>query len=87
MRLGASVIFEGLAGSGTKLVIGENTYMYGDTDGRPLPDELQPLVQRLGGEYLPVAVDPQNETDFHLLRHFTPAVGAGDEERLGGGIR
>jgi nucleoside-diphosphate-sugar epimerase len=35
-----AAIIEGLAGSGTKLVIGENTYMYGDTDGRPLTENL-----------------------------------------------
>jgi len=35
-----AAIVEGLAGSGTKLVIGENTYMYGDTDGRPLTENL-----------------------------------------------
>jgi nucleoside-diphosphate-sugar epimerase len=35
-----AAIIEGLAGSGTKLVIGENTYMYGDTDGRPLTEDL-----------------------------------------------
>ncbi len=35
-----AAIIEGLAGTGTKLVIGENTYMYGDTDGRPLTEGL-----------------------------------------------
>jgi nucleoside-diphosphate-sugar epimerase len=35
-----AAIVEGLAGSGTKLVIGENTYMYGDTGGRPLTEDL-----------------------------------------------
>ncbi len=35
-----AAIIEGLAGSGTKLVIGENTYMYGDTDGKPLTEDL-----------------------------------------------
>ncbi len=35
-----AAIIEGLAGSGAKLVIGENTYMYGDTDGRPLTEDL-----------------------------------------------
>jgi nucleoside-diphosphate-sugar epimerase len=35
-----AAIIEGLAGSGVKLVIGENTYMYGDTDGRPLTEDL-----------------------------------------------
>jgi nucleoside-diphosphate-sugar epimerase len=33
-------ILEGLAGSRTKLVIAENLYMYGDTDGRPLTEDL-----------------------------------------------
>ena len=35
-----AAIIEGLAGTGTKLVISENTYMYGDTDGRPLTEDL-----------------------------------------------
>lgn len=35
-----AAIIEGLTGAGTKLVIGENTYMYGDTDGRPLTEDL-----------------------------------------------
>jgi nucleoside-diphosphate-sugar epimerase len=35
-----AAIIEGLAGAGTKLVIGEDTYMYGDTDGRPLIEDL-----------------------------------------------
>ena len=33
-------ILEGLAGSETKLVIAENLYMYGDTSGRPLTEDL-----------------------------------------------
>ena len=33
-----AAIIEGLTGTGTKLVIGENTYMYGDTDGKPLTE-------------------------------------------------
>jgi len=35
-----AAIIEGLAGTGTKLVIGENTYMYGDSNGRPLTEDL-----------------------------------------------
>jgi nucleoside-diphosphate-sugar epimerase len=35
-----AAIIEGLAGGGTRLVIAENLYMYGDTDGRPLTEEL-----------------------------------------------
>jgi nucleoside-diphosphate-sugar epimerase len=35
-----AAIIEGLTGSGTKLVIGENTYMYGDTNGQPLTEDL-----------------------------------------------
>ena len=35
-----AAIIEGLTGTGTKLVIGENTYMYGDTDGKPLTEDL-----------------------------------------------
>ncbi len=35
-----AAIIEGLTGTGTKLVIGENTYMVGDTDGKPLTEDL-----------------------------------------------
>jgi nucleoside-diphosphate-sugar epimerase len=35
-----AAIIEGLSGSGVKLVIGENTYMYGNTDGQPLTEDL-----------------------------------------------
>lgn len=35
-----AAILEGLSGSGIKLVIGENLYMYGDTGGRPLTEDL-----------------------------------------------
>ncbi|HRI56887.1 MAG TPA: NAD-dependent epimerase/dehydratase family protein, partial [Anaerolineae bacterium] len=35
-----AAIIEGLSGTGTKLVIGENTYMYGDTNGKPLTEDL-----------------------------------------------
>ena len=35
-----AAIIEGLTGTGTKLVIGENTYMYGNTDGKPLTEDL-----------------------------------------------
>ena len=37
--LQASII-EGLADTGTKLVIAENCYMYGDPDGKPLTEDL-----------------------------------------------
>jgi nucleoside-diphosphate-sugar epimerase len=37
--LQASII-EGLSGNGTRLVIAENCYMYGDTNGRPLTEDL-----------------------------------------------
>ncbi len=35
-----TAIIEGLSDRGVKLVIGENTYMYGDTGGRPLTEDL-----------------------------------------------
>jgi nucleoside-diphosphate-sugar epimerase len=35
-----AAIIEGLAGSGARLVIAENLYMYGDPDGEPLTEEL-----------------------------------------------
>ena len=35
-----AAIIEGLASSGVRLVIGENTYMVGDTDGQPLTEDL-----------------------------------------------
>jgi nucleoside-diphosphate-sugar epimerase len=35
-----AAIIEGLAGTNARLVIGENTYMYGDTNGKPLTEDL-----------------------------------------------
>ena len=35
-----AAIIEGLAGTNARLVIGENTYMYGDTDGATLTEAL-----------------------------------------------
>ena len=35
-----AAIIEGLTGTGTKLVIAENLYMYGDTNGKPLTEDL-----------------------------------------------
>lgn len=35
-----AAIIEGLTSSGVKLVIGENLYMYGDTEGKPLTEDL-----------------------------------------------
>jgi nucleoside-diphosphate-sugar epimerase len=35
-----AAIIEGLTDTGTKLVIGENTYMYGDTNGTPQTEDL-----------------------------------------------
>lgn len=36
----ATAVIEGLTGSGVKLVIGENTYMVGNTQGKPLTEDL-----------------------------------------------
>ena len=35
-----AAIIDGLTGTDAKLVIGENTYMYGDTNGKPLTEDL-----------------------------------------------
>jgi nucleoside-diphosphate-sugar epimerase len=35
-----AAIIEGLTGTNARLVIGENCYMYGDTDGQPLTEDL-----------------------------------------------
>jgi nucleoside-diphosphate-sugar epimerase len=45
-----AAIIEGLTGSGVKLVIGENTYMYGDTDGKPLTEDLPYAAQTRKGK-------------------------------------
>jgi len=44
-----AAIIEGLSGSGVKLVIGENTYMYGDIGGRPLTEDLPYAAQTRKG--------------------------------------
>jgi nucleoside-diphosphate-sugar epimerase len=45
-----AAIIEGLTGTGTKLVIGENTYMYGDTNGKPLTEDLPYAAQTRKGQ-------------------------------------
>ncbi len=45
-----AAIIEGLTGSGVKLVIGENTYMYGDTDGKSLTEDLPYAAQTRKGK-------------------------------------
>ncbi len=35
-----TAILEGTAANGAKLIVGENLYMYGDTDGKPLHEDL-----------------------------------------------
>ncbi len=35
-----AAILEGAAANGAKLIVGENTYMYGDANGRPLTEDL-----------------------------------------------
>jgi nucleoside-diphosphate-sugar epimerase len=45
-----AAIIEGLTGAGTKLVIGENTYMYGDTDGKPLTEDLPSAAHTRKGQ-------------------------------------
>jgi len=35
-----AAILEGVAANGAKLIVGENLYMYGDTDGQPLQENL-----------------------------------------------
>jgi nucleoside-diphosphate-sugar epimerase len=44
-----AAIVEGLTGSGTKLVIAENCYMYGDTDGKPMTEDLPYRAQTRKG--------------------------------------
>lgn len=45
-----AAILEGLTGSGVKLVIGENLYMYGDTNGKPLTEDLPHAAQTRKGQ-------------------------------------
>jgi nucleoside-diphosphate-sugar epimerase len=45
-----AAIIEGLAGANTRLVIAENCYMYGDTEGRPLTEDLPYAAQTRKGK-------------------------------------
>ncbi len=45
-----AAIIEGLTGSATKLIIGENTYLYGDTNGKPLTEDLPYLAHTRKGK-------------------------------------
>jgi nucleoside-diphosphate-sugar epimerase len=44
-----TAILAGLTGTGTRLVIAENCYMYGDTDGRLLTEDLPPIARTRKG--------------------------------------
>jgi nucleoside-diphosphate-sugar epimerase len=44
-----AAILEGAAANGAKLIVGENLYMYGDTDGQPLHEELPYAAQTRKG--------------------------------------
>lgn len=43
-------ILEGAAASGAKLIVGENLYMYGDTDGQPIHEGLPYVAQTRKGK-------------------------------------
>jgi len=45
-----AAILEGVASSGARLVIGENMYMYGDTNGKPLTEDLPYAAQTRKGK-------------------------------------
>ncbi len=72
-----AAIVEGLAGTGVKLVIGENTYMYGDTDGRPLTEDLPYAAHTRKGKVR--AAMSEAALDAHKAGKIRVALGRGSD--------
>ncbi len=72
-----AAIIEGLTGTGTKLVIGENTYMYGDTDGKPQTEDLPYAAHTRKGKVR--AALAQAAMDAHKAGKVGVAIGRGSD--------
>jgi nucleoside-diphosphate-sugar epimerase len=70
-------IIEGLTDTGTKLVIGENTYMYGDTDGRPQTEDLPYNAHTVKGKVR--AAMAEASLDAHRVGKVRVAIGRGSD--------
>lgn len=70
-------ILEGVAASGAKLVIGENLYMYGDTDGKPLTEDLPYSAQTRKGKTRAEMTQAALET--HRSGKVRVAIGRGSD--------
>lgn len=70
-------ILEGVAASGAKLVIGENLYMYGDTDGKPLTEDLPYSAQTRKGKTR--AEMTQAALEAHRSGKVRVAIGRGSD--------
>ncbi len=72
-----AAIIEGLTGTGVKLVIGENTYMYGDTDGKPQTEALPYAAHTRKGRVR--AGLAQAALDAHKAGKVRVAIGRGSD--------
>jgi nucleoside-diphosphate-sugar epimerase len=72
-----TAILEGLTGTGTRLVIGENCYMYGDTGGKPLTEDLPYIAHTRKGKVR--AAMSQAALAAHQAGKVSIAVGRGSD--------
>lgn len=72
-----AAIIDGLAGNSTKLVIGENLYMYGDTGGKPLTEDLPYAAHTRKGQVR--AAMAQAALDAHKAGKVPVAIGRGSD--------
>src|SRR5574343_421743 len=78
--------WSGMLRSAGNFAENRNPALRDDGDFRLLTDEFEALVQRVGDEDTVLAIDAQDEANVHFPGHRAPAVRAGDEDRLGGGV-
>ena len=72
-----AAIIEGLTGSGTRLVIAENTYLYGDTQGKPLTEDLPYNAHTRKGKVR--AAMAEAALAAHRAGHVPVAIGRGSD--------
>jgi nucleoside-diphosphate-sugar epimerase len=79
-----AAILEGAAANGAKLIVGENLYMYGDTNGKPLTEELPYAAQTRKGKVRGEMANALLEA--HRLGKLRVAMGRG-ADFYGPGVR
>lgn len=72
-----AAIIEGLTGSDAKLVIAENCYLYGDTDGKPLTEDLPAAASTRKGQVR--AMMSEAALDAHRAGKVRVTIGRGSD--------